>query len=189
MKLCGLRSILAVFGFALAVFFASCTDRKTSAVVTRTQDAAAADKPGLVAFVDVNVLPMDRERILERQTVIVRDGRIAAMGAVASIKVPKEALRIDGGGRYLMPGLVDMHAHLYTPEEFPLYLAHGVTTVYNLWGRPRTCFGGSVSRAEKCWVRPFTPAARSSFARTPPMKPGGSPRSRARPAGRRYRWC
>jgi hypothetical protein len=35
-----------------------------------------------------------------------------------------------------MPGLVDMHAHLYTPQEFPLYLAHGVTTVYNLWGRP-----------------------------------------------------
>ena len=84
----------------------------------------------------VSVVPMDRERILKRQTVILRDGRIAAMGAAGSVEVPKEALRVDGDGRYLMPGLVDMHAHLYTPEEFPLYLAHGVTTVYNLWGRP-----------------------------------------------------
>lgn len=88
------------------------------------------------AFVNVNVVPMDSERILERQTVIVRDGRIVAMGATDNLDVPEDAVRIDGGGSYLMPGLVDMHVHLYTPQEFPLYLANGVTTVYNLWGRP-----------------------------------------------------
>ncbi|HYP00240.1 MAG TPA: hypothetical protein VER76_08620, partial [Pyrinomonadaceae bacterium] len=88
------------------------------------------------AFTNVNVLPMDREGVLQNQTVIVADGRISEMGAAGKVKVPKGAKRIEGKGRYLMPGLVDMHAHLYSPNELPLYLANGVTTVFNLNGRP-----------------------------------------------------
>ena len=90
----------------------------------------------LTAFIGVNVLPLDRERILEKHTVIVRDGRITHVGPLSTIKIPKGAKRIDGKGKYLMPGLVDMHAHLNSPKELPLYLANGVTTVYNLNGRP-----------------------------------------------------
>ncbi|HKY05196.1 MAG TPA: amidohydrolase family protein [Blastocatellia bacterium] len=92
--------------------------------------------PGLVAFIDVNVLPLDEERVLERQTVLVRDGRIIEVGPSSLVKVPGGAFRIEGGGRYLLPGLVDMHAHVNSPHEMPLYLANGVTTVYNLNGRP-----------------------------------------------------
>src|SRR4029453_14294883 len=39
-------------------------------------------------------------------------------------------------GRYLMPGLADMHVHLYAAEELPLYPVNGVTSVFNLNGRP-----------------------------------------------------
>jgi hypothetical protein len=90
----------------------------------------------VVAFLNVNVVPVDSERVLANQTVIVRDGLISEIGAASNIKVPKGALRIEGKNRYLMPGLVDMHTHLYSPLELPLYLANGVTTVYNLNGRP-----------------------------------------------------
>lgn len=90
----------------------------------------------VVAFLNVNVVPMDREGVLKNQTVVVRDGRIAEVGAASKTKVPKGAVRIEARGRYLLPGLVDMHAHLYSPAELPLYLANGVTTVYNLNGRP-----------------------------------------------------
>jgi Amidohydrolase family/Tetratricopeptide repeat len=90
----------------------------------------------VVAFQNVNVVPLDREGVLTNQTVVIRDGRIAEMGAASKVKVPKGALRIEGKNRYLMPGLVDMHTHLYSPLELPLYLANGVTTVYNLNGRP-----------------------------------------------------
>jgi imidazolonepropionase-like amidohydrolase len=90
----------------------------------------------VVVFHNVNVVPMDREGVLANQTVVVRDGRIAEMGAASKVKTPKGALRIEGKNRYLMPGLVDMHAHLNSPLELPLYLANGVTTVYNLNGRP-----------------------------------------------------
>lgn len=99
--------------------------------------SAGQSKPApVVAFINVNVVPVDREGVLANQTVVVENGRISAMGAASKIKVPKGALRIEGKNRYLMPGLVDMHAHLYSPLELPLYLANGVTTVYNLNGRP-----------------------------------------------------
>ncbi|HEV2802102.1 MAG TPA: amidohydrolase family protein [Pyrinomonadaceae bacterium] len=98
-------------------------------------DKTVAASP-VVAFVNVNVVPMDKEGVLENQTVIISDGRISEMGAAGKTKVPQGATRIEGKGRYLLPGLVDMHAHLYSPGELPLYLANGVTTVYNLNGRP-----------------------------------------------------
>lgn len=95
-----------------------------------------SDSPGVVAFVNVNVIPMDREQVLKNQTVLVRGDKIVEVNSSGKVKVPRGALRIDGRGRYLLPGLIDMHAHLNSPHELPLYLANGVTTVYNLNGRP-----------------------------------------------------
>lgn len=99
-------------------------------------DHGKAAASAVVAFVNVNVVPMDREGVLEGQTVVVSDGRISEIGAASKTKVPQGATRIEGKGRYLMPGLVDMHTHLNSPAELPLYLANGVTTVFNLNGRP-----------------------------------------------------
>ncbi|MBC8065814.1 MAG: amidohydrolase, partial [Chlorobia bacterium] len=89
-----------------------------------------------VVFVNVNVLPMDRDTVLRNQTVVIRGERIAAVGAMGKVQIPKDAIRIDGRQKFLMPGLVDMHVHVYAPQEFSLFLANGVTTVYNLNGRP-----------------------------------------------------
>lgn len=98
----------------------------------------AADAVAVTAFVDVNVVPMDSERELLHQTVLVRDGRIEAFGPVANVVVPADALRIDGGGtRYLLPGLADMHTHLTSSEDAALYLAGGVTTVLQMGGDGR----------------------------------------------------
>jgi hypothetical protein len=81
----------------------------------------------------VNVIPMDRERVLFDQTVIVEDGVIATIGPSHSVAVPREALRIDSDGtRYLLPGLADMHAHVDRVEDLETMVAHGVTTILNL---------------------------------------------------------
>src|SRR5260370_35541816 len=69
-----------------------------------------------VVFENVNVIPVDRERVLGRQAVIVRDGRIAQIGPARKLKVPDGALRVDGSGRYLVPGLRGMHRHLPPPQ-------------------------------------------------------------------------
>jgi imidazolonepropionase-like amidohydrolase len=98
----------------------------------------AAAKTAVFAFVDVNVVPMDSERTVSNQTVVIRDGRIVAMGATKRVGVPQGAIKIDGRGRYLMPGLADMHVHLEyfdRDAQLLLFLAGGVTTVRNMDGR------------------------------------------------------
>lgn len=87
----------------------------------------------VVAFVDVNLVPMDTERIVAHQTVIVRGGRIEDLGPADSEAVPPEAVRVDGQGKYLMPGLTDMHAHVVINLDDPLlFLANGVTSVRSM---------------------------------------------------------
>jgi hypothetical protein len=91
------------------------------------------------AFVDVKVVPMNAESVLSGQTVVIQQGRITAIGPFSSTPVPSGATVIQGHGRYLMPGLADMHVHLEGREDFgdaPLFLAYGITTVMNLRGRP-----------------------------------------------------
>ncbi len=104
---------------------------------TASQSASAGN--GVVAFVDVNVVPMDRERVLAGQTVIVRNGRIFEMGPTGTVTVPSDAVRIDGAGKYLMPGLAEMHGHTpsgeFADETMFLYLANGVTTVRGMLGQ------------------------------------------------------
>lgn len=99
----------------------------------------------VVAFIDVNLIPMDKERVLPHQTVIVRDGVIAEIGDVNRVKVPAGARSIDGRGKFLIPGLTDMHVHLFTDDEFPdtlaedefkIMIAYGVTTIRLMTGTP-----------------------------------------------------
>ena len=75
----------------------------------------APTAPPPVAFVDVSVLPMDTNRVLERQTVVVRGGRITELGPVAKVMVPAGATLVDGRGKFLMPGFTEMHGHLPNP--------------------------------------------------------------------------
>ncbi|MFC5475432.1 amidohydrolase family protein [Paraherbaspirillum soli] len=87
----------------------------------------------MTAFVAVNLLPMDTDRILPNQTVLVENGKITAIGA--SLTIPKNARIIDGhGSAFLSPGLADMHVHSDTADELKVYLANGVTTVLNMGG-------------------------------------------------------
>jgi len=98
------------------------------------------------AFGGVNVIPMDRDRVLENQTVVVKNGLIAEIGDAKKVKVPKDAVTIDGKGKYLIPGLVDMHTHLLSdsdefpdsiaPDELRVMVANGVTTVRFMIGTP-----------------------------------------------------
>ena len=107
---------------------------------------AAAIAAQTTAFVGVNVIPMDRERVLANQTVIVRDGVIAEIGDAKRVKVPNGAVRVDATGKYLIPGLVDMHTHLLSdgneypdsiaPDELRVMVANGITTVRFMIGTP-----------------------------------------------------
>jgi imidazolonepropionase-like amidohydrolase len=105
-------------------------------VLSNTGAAADSRPEQPIAFVHVNVVPMDKDQVLRDQTVIVNGGRIQGVGPAASTALPKDARVIRAAGQFLLPGLTDMHVHLYFPEELALYVANGVTTVFNLNGRP-----------------------------------------------------
>ena len=97
-----------------------------------------------IAFVGVSVVPMDSERILADQTVLIDDGRIITIGPVASTEIPTNALKIAGAGRYLLPGLTEMHAHIpnlgrgraWVDDVLFLFVANGVTTARGMLGEP-----------------------------------------------------
>jgi imidazolonepropionase-like amidohydrolase len=101
------------------------------------------------AFIDVAVIPMDSERVLTQQTVVVQNGWITALGPVGQVQVPAGVIRIDGHGKFLMPGLADMHAHLQlydsaTAEHILfMLLANGVTTIRNVDYIPFPLISGS----------------------------------------------
>jgi imidazolonepropionase-like amidohydrolase len=97
-----------------------------------------------IVFTAVNVIPMDREGILENQVVVVRNGRIAAVGDASKTKYSKNALLINGRGKYLIPGLAEMHAHVPPVDDLEpmkevllLFAVNGVTTIRGMLGHPR----------------------------------------------------
>ena len=96
------------------------------------------------AFVNITVVPMDADRVLPGQTVVVAGDRIIEVGPSADVDVPTGATQVDGRGKYLMPGLSEMHGHTAggnATDEFRrqvmfLYAANGVTTVRGMLGIP-----------------------------------------------------
>lgn len=105
----------------------SCSSGTTEDVFTGDPNATS------IAIVDVNVVPMDRERVIASQTVLIDNGRITAIGPTATTQAPAGTLQINGKGKYLLPGLIDMHVHIRL-GDIDKYLPAGVTTVRNMWG-------------------------------------------------------
>ncbi|HEY6367139.1 MAG TPA: amidohydrolase family protein [Candidatus Binatia bacterium] len=99
----------------------------------------------IVAFEGVTLIPMDRERLLPKQTVIVRDGRIADIASADRLNVPSGAVRVDGRGKFLIPALAEMHAHIpgsdASDQEIArvlfMYVANGIGTIRGMLGDPR----------------------------------------------------
>lgn len=118
--------------------------KKLSIILLVVLAFALAAKAQTVVFTNVNVIPMDKERVLMNQNVVVKDGVIVEVKRGA--KIPTGAQVIDGRGKYLMPGMMDMHAHLLSDsDEFPdalaedelkIFIAHGVTTARFMIGTP-----------------------------------------------------
>ncbi|MBI2407174.1 MAG: amidohydrolase family protein [Gemmatimonadetes bacterium] len=82
----------------------------------------------------VAVIDIERGRVVPNQDVLVRGGRIVAVVAANGRRRPGNPRLLDGTGKYVMPGLWDMHVHLNidatrTPPELPLFVAFGVTGV------------------------------------------------------------
>jgi hypothetical protein len=82
---------------------------------------------------NVNIIPMHQDTILVDKVVYIKDGFINNIGDTIEIKGVEI---IDAKHKYLTPGLIDMHVHIWDRYELGLYLSNGITAVRNLWGMP-----------------------------------------------------
>ena len=114
------------------------------AVILCDATLQAQTQAAVTVFIDVSLLPMTSGEVAPHQTVLVRGDRIVSIDPAEKAIVPPDAVRIDGKGKFLMPGLGEMHGHnpsLGSPDEFVetvyfLFLANGVTTVRSMLGWP-----------------------------------------------------
>jgi len=132
----------------LILALSSCSEQVEHLANERSDESAN----NTYVITNVNVIPMtDDNIIIENVTVLIQDDEIVSFNSA----VPEHAVQIDGSGKWLMPGLIDMHVHDLAdsnfnpayPTEGPtaffdtqdfmlLYVANGVTTVFNLNARP-----------------------------------------------------
>ena len=95
------------------------------------KDEPTSDNSFLIA--NVNIIPMNQDTVLVDKMVYINKGvieKIADSIEVSGIEI------LDANGKYLVPGLIDMHVHVWDRYELGLYLSNGVTAVRNLWGMP-----------------------------------------------------
>ena len=107
----------------------------------------AAQDVASVAFVNATVVDVERGVLVPRQTIITSRGRIEQVGPAAAVRVPRGASRVDLAGRFVIPGLWDMHVHFTGGAPHPdvdavagyhgsLFLSHGVTGIRNAGDHP-----------------------------------------------------
>lgn len=118
----------------------------------KSQNSVELVSGKVTAFVNVNVIPMTGNEVLPNQTVVISDGRITMIAPANTIEFDDDAAIIDGTGKYLLPGLAEMHGHVpptdppanaprymnmtYVENTLFLYTAAGITTVRGMLGWP-----------------------------------------------------
>ncbi len=131
----------------------------TVAIVAVAPGGARAQSADSQTLAITRVAVIDGRDSLPRrnQTVLVRGHRIVAVGPAASVTVPARATTVDGRGKFLIPGLWDMHVHTAVPggrETLALYVASGVTGIRDMAGDWTTLRGWRDSIAAGQFVGP-----------------------------------
>ncbi|MXO47561.1 amidohydrolase family protein [Erythrobacter vulgaris] len=106
-------------------------------LVTLASAAGAQDEDALL-LKDVQILHLEGEhaRLVPGMSILIKDGKIARIIPAEEAEMDGLAMIIEGNGRIVMPGLVDMHVHVWDRQSLGAYLAAGATTIRNASGMP-----------------------------------------------------
>ncbi len=117
------------------------TTTKMDTVGIKINLTLPTDKPqGTIAFTGARIITMDNDEVLENGTIVIKENKIVAVGPKNSVQIPADAKILDVSGKTIMPGLIDVHAHLghfrfgLSPQKQWQYytnLAYGVTTTHD----------------------------------------------------------
>ena len=98
------------------------------------QNSNANQRP--LVFTHVTVIDATGAPAHPDMTVVITGDRISKIGNSGKIRVPKNAQVVNATGKFLIPGLWDMHVHWYEKDYLPLFIANGVTGIRIMWGFP-----------------------------------------------------
>ncbi|MEP7374985.1 MAG: amidohydrolase family protein [Chitinophagaceae bacterium] len=122
-----------LFSFLAVIAFLSCTAQQPT-----------DNREKEIVFSNVSIIPMDKNEVLPNRDVVVKNGIITAIAPTTKYKYSKDALVIDAKGKWLMPGLAEMHAHVPPVDDIELmkdvvklFALKGVTTIRGMLGHPR----------------------------------------------------
>lgn len=107
-----------------------------TAVIAGVAPPVRGQPPPLV-IMNASVIDASGRSPRRGQSIVIQNGRIAAVGPAGSVALPRDARRVDADGRFVIPGLWDMHVHLDVPagrEVLAAYVANGVTGVRDMGG-------------------------------------------------------
>jgi imidazolonepropionase-like amidohydrolase len=148
---------------------------------TAPTPSSIAARPGDIAITDVSVVPMTSDGVLAHHTVVIRGDRIVAVAPDDRVALPAGTRVIAGTGRWLMPGLADMHVHTWRDEDLTMFLAAGVTTIRNMWGTDQhLAWRSQIARGER--LGPTIVTAGPLIDGDPPDWPGSVVLQRAEDA-------
>ncbi|MES2850273.1 MAG: amidohydrolase family protein [Bacteroidota bacterium] len=118
----------------------------TTIIVTVFTSMHPVFSQGNYAVTAVTVIPMNTESVIQNQTVLIRNGSIEKIGSFEKTIIPPDYIKVEGKGKFLMPGLFDMHAHFFQEQyddhnntndkELKMMLANGLTTARIMAGHP-----------------------------------------------------
>jgi imidazolonepropionase-like amidohydrolase len=140
MKRVALPAVLVAIFVLTYIVFQAQNDQTTKEKVTGN----------VTAFINVSVIPMTSNRVIENQTVVIRGDEISLIAPSENVEFDSKATIIDGTGKFLIPGLAEMHGHVpptdppsnaprymnmeYVENTLFLYTAAGITTVRGMLG-------------------------------------------------------
>jgi imidazolonepropionase-like amidohydrolase len=130
----GIREDLAAAHPAMLDSILADAARAELAAAERTSTSIRTLAQGEFAIVGARIIDGTVRPPIENGVVLVRDGRIAAVGSRQAVTLPTGVRTIDARGKTITPGLWDMHAHAALPEWGPAYLGVGVTTARDMGG-------------------------------------------------------
>jgi len=110
-------------------FFVTKAAEDNTAALAEISNRTSPQRKGALAITNANLIDGTGKPVVTDAVIVMENGRITAVGTKSSVKIPKGAKIFDAQGRYVLPGLWEMHAHFEQVEWGPVYLAAGVTTV------------------------------------------------------------
>ena len=127
-----LKFIVMIIGILLIFIAIMLLVDKQNTNYLKVKNNNSADNNSFL-ITNVNIIPMNQDTILVNKMVYIKDGIIQKVADKIEINGIET---LDAKNKYLTPGLIDMHVHVWDRYELGLYLSNGVTAVRNLWGMP-----------------------------------------------------